>query len=53
MKLILHLFKVQSIVINVFNTVKISIFGSTSLIHITETSGAGANYPVDQKYRTM
>lgn len=38
---------------NVFNTVKNYIFVSTSPIHITETSGAVTNYPVDQKYRML
>lgn len=38
---------------NVFNTVKHSIFGNNSPIHVRETSGAVANYPVDQKCRML
>jgi hypothetical protein len=53
MKPILHLFKLQRIAINVFNTVNISVFGSTSPIYVTGISGAVANYTVDQKYSML
>jgi ABC-type lipoprotein release transport system permease subunit len=49
----LHLFKVQGIVINAFNTVKILILGNTIPIHVTETSREVPNYPVDKKYRML
>jgi hypothetical protein len=50
MKPVLGLFKLQRIILNVFNTGDFSIFSSSNQLHVTEISGAVDNFLVNHKY---